>query len=94
MRDTWFEWDDLKAARNLAKHGVSFDAARAVFEDPHVIEQADGRRDYGEPRYMAIGVVDGRLISVAYTVRGERVRIISGRRAEPRERRRYHEGSL
>jgi uncharacterized DUF497 family protein len=94
MRDTRFERDDTKAARNRAKHGVGFEAARAVFEDFHVVEQTDDRRDYGEPRYVAIGMVDGRLISVVYTMRSEHIRIISVRLAERRERRLYHEGSL
>jgi uncharacterized DUF497 family protein len=51
----------------------------------------DRRENYGEERYILLGMVDNRLLHVAYTLRGQRVRIISARLAEPREKRRYHE---
>ncbi|MDQ6868501.1 MAG: BrnT family toxin [Pseudomonadota bacterium] len=86
-----FEWDEWKAAGNYARHGVTFAAARDVFKDPFAIEQLDGREDYGEDRFVVIGMVEGRLLFVAYTMRGETVRIISARGAEPHEQRRYHE---
>lgn len=91
MNDGGFEWDERKAADNYARHGVSFTAARDVFKDPVAIEQLDDREDYGEDRFIIIGMVDGRLLSVAYTMRGETIRIISARGAEPNEQRRYHE---
>jgi uncharacterized DUF497 family protein len=91
MRDDEFEWDDAKAAANLARHGVSFEAARLAFLDVFGVARADPRQDYGEDRYTLLGMVESRLLHVAYTMRGERVRIISARSAEPRERRRYHE---
>jgi hypothetical protein len=91
MRDDVFEWDDAKSAANYADHGVTFEAARAVFHDPFALDWFDDREDYGEDRYATVGVVEGRLLFVAYTMRGERVRIISARGAEPLERRRYHE---
>jgi uncharacterized protein len=86
-----FEWDDAKAGANLAKHGVSFDQARDAFDDPFAIEFVDDREDYGEQRLILMGMVEDRLLVVAYTMRNDAVRIISAREAEPHERRRYHE---
>lgn len=87
MRDDQFERDDRKAAANYARHGVSFEVARLAFEDVFAV----AREDYGEPRYILLGMVENRLLHVAYTMRDEHVRMISARFAEPRERRRYHE---
>jgi uncharacterized protein len=92
MPDLEFEWDPAKAAQNLADHGVGFEAARNVFKDPFALEWLDDREDYGETRYVIIDMVDDRLLYVAYTLRGEVIRLISARGAEPHERRRYHEG--
>ena len=79
-----YEWDEAKRAANLAKHGVDFPAAVAVLEArPPVF--ADERRDYGEPRYVALGGLDGRLLVVVFTLRGQAVRIISARKANARE---------
>jgi uncharacterized DUF497 family protein len=86
-----FEWDGAKAAANLAKHGVSFEHARAAFGDPFAIEFVDDREDYGEHRLILLGMVESRLLVVAHTLRGDKVRLISAREAEPHERRRYHE---
>jgi uncharacterized DUF497 family protein len=86
-----FEWDAAKAARNEADHGVTFDVATLVFADPFALEWRDDREDYGEDRYVVLGMVDGRVLYVAYTMRGDAIRIISARGAEPNERRRYHE---
>lgn len=91
MNDQAFEWDESKAANNNAAHGVSFEAARGVFKDPFAIEWLDDRQPYGEDRFVIIGMVEGRLLYVAYTMRGEVIRLISARGAEPYERRRYHE---
>ena len=79
MQDDAFEWDDAKAAENLAKHGGGCAAARAVFRDPFAIERLDDRGNYGEDRFVTIGMVDGRLLSVACTMRGDIVRIIECR---------------
>ena len=90
MQGDDFEWDDEKAAANVDKHGVSFDAARAVFNDPFAIELDDyGAAD--ETRYRIVGMSGDRLLFVAYTYRLRRIRIISARGAEPYERRMYHE---
>ncbi len=91
MTDVEFDWDDAKAASNYANHGVTFDMASAVFRDPFAIDWLDEREAYGEARYVTIGMVDGRLLYVAYTMRGDRIRIVSARGAEPHERRQYHE---
>jgi uncharacterized DUF497 family protein len=91
MQDEDFEWDDTKAEQNFATHGVSFEAARLAFEDPFAIVRGDHRQDYGEDRFILLGIVQERLLAVAYAMRGERMRIISARIAEPQERRRYHE---
>ena len=72
-------------------HGVTFEMARDVFKDPFAIEWLDDREDYGEDRYVIIGMVDNRLLYVAYAMRGEAIRIISARGAEPHEHRQYHE---
>jgi uncharacterized protein len=91
MTDDDFHWDDEKAACNDAEHGVSFDAARGVFKDPFAIELIDDRYDYGETRWTVLGMAYDRLLVVAYTMRGDAIRIISARAAEPHERREYHE---
>lgn len=85
-----FEWDAAKNAANIAKHGIDFEVAIRIFEGS-VLEKADARRDYGEARVIAFGVVDDRELAVVYTMRGERRRIISARRAHSRERKAYRE---
>ncbi len=77
-----FEWDKSKAEANFRRHGVSFDLATTVFKDPFTIERVDDRGDYGEERFVIIGMAEGRvLLFAAYTEREERIRIISARRA-------------
>jgi uncharacterized DUF497 family protein len=91
MNDGKFQWDDRKAASNVVDHGVTFDAARDVFKDPFAVEQLDDRENYGEDRFTIIGIAGERLLFVAYAMRGESIRIISARSAEPHEQREYHE---
>jgi uncharacterized protein len=91
MQDETFIWDDNKAAGNWRDHGVSFEMARDAFSDPFAVEWVDAAQHPGEERYAMIGMVENRLLFVAYTMRGERIRIISARKAEPYERRKYHE---
>jgi uncharacterized DUF497 family protein len=86
-----FEWDDDKAAANARKHGVTFEEARAVFRDPLAIELVDDREAYGEDRFVLIGMTQARVLVVVYVLREQRNRIISARKAEPNERRAYHE---
>ncbi len=91
MNDGAFQWDDIKAAANYAAHGVAFEAARDVFKDPFAIDWLDERVPYGEDRYAVIGMVEEHLLFVAYTMRGDTIRVISARGAEPYEQRRYRE---
>ena len=91
MNDGTFQWDDAKAATNYAKHGVTFEAAREVFKDPFALDWLDENQEAGEQRFATLGMVEGRLLFVAYAMRGDVTRIISARLPEPFERRRYHE---
>jgi uncharacterized DUF497 family protein len=79
-------WDTAKEQADRRKHGIDFRSAAKVFLDTYVIESNNG-----ELRFNAIGLVDGRMLLVTYTLRGEVVRIISARGAEPHEKRKYHE---
>ena len=85
-----FEWDNAKEAANRKKHGIGFQTAAKVFLDPFAIE-FDDLDTTGELRVNMIGLVDGRMLFITYTMRGETVRIISARGAEPHEKRKYHE---
>ncbi len=83
-----YEWDQAKRARNLAKHGVDFNEVQA-FEWDSSIQLQDVRRDYGEPRWQALGFIGDRLHMLVFTERNTRIRIISLRRANSREFDRY-----
>jgi uncharacterized DUF497 family protein len=88
-----FEWDERKALTNLRTHGVDFADSATVFEDVRAVTVADEAPD--EERYSTIGMdALGRELVVIYTVRGERIRIISARRATRRERAEYEKQSL
>jgi len=88
-----FEWDDKKARRNLAKHGVSFHEAGTIFGDPLAITFADPDHSVGEERFLTFGSsLDGRLLAVIHTVSESTIRIISARLATRRERKIYEEG--
>ena len=89
MQDDAYERDDAKAIRNRLAHDVSFEMAREVFKDAFAIEWSDHGQGGGEARFVTVGMVENRLLFVSYTLRGERIRIISARPAEPFERRRY-----
>jgi len=81
-----FEWHKSKARANFKLHGVSFELARTVFKDPFAIERVDDRDDYGEERFVIIGMAEGSvLLFVAYSEREEHIRIISARRATRNE---------
>jgi uncharacterized protein len=84
-----FEWDDAKAAGNLAKHGVPFEYATRVFLDPQQVAFDASRATDQEARRKAVGVIDGKLFAVVYTDRGDVCRIISGRRVNAMEQRAY-----
>jgi uncharacterized DUF497 family protein len=89
MQSDEFEWDDAKAEANLRKHRISFRAASRVFDDVFALIEQDVSEDYDENRYLATGLVEGLLITVAYTERDDRVRIISARKANKNEQRAY-----
>jgi len=96
---TRFEWDPIKAAGNLRKHGVSFETAVRAFADPFQLTEQD-RIEGGEYRWQTLGMVEGHLLLlVAHSVREaeedgnavEVIRMISARKAEKSERRRYEQ---
>ena len=89
MQNDEFEWWDEKAASNWREHGVTFDQAARAVRDHFSIEAIDEREDYGEERVNLIGMCEGVLLHVTYTERGERIRIISARRAEKHEQDNY-----
>ena len=88
-----FEWDPDKAARNLAKHGVSFQEAATVFGDPLAMTYGDPDHSEDEDRFLTFGHSSaGRLLVVSHTDRDDRTRIISARTATRKERKQYEEG--
>ena len=91
MQNDRFEWDDEKALANLVKHKLSFEIGCKVFDDDLSVEMDDEQVHDYEDRWLRVGMVEGRLIAVAYTLRGDIIRVISVRGATPREKRRYHE---
>jgi uncharacterized DUF497 family protein len=83
-----FEWDPIKAARNLRKHEVRFAEAVTVFEDESMLTMPDADAD--EERFVAVGMGSmGRILVVIYAPRGERIRIISARKATRHEQSQY-----
>jgi uncharacterized DUF497 family protein len=89
-----FEWDNRKARQNLGKHGVSFEEAATVFGDPLSLTITDPVHSDHEERFIIIGEsIQGRLLVVIHTERGDNIRIISVRVATPRERSAYEEDS-
>jgi uncharacterized protein len=85
-----FEWDPAKREANLRKHGIDFVRAVRIFEVP-VLERQDRRRDYGEPRFVAVGLVEEILLAVVYTPRELTFRIISARKAHRHEKAAYRQ---
>ncbi len=87
-----FEWDARKATSNLKKHDVSFDEAATVFYDPLAATFADPEHSREESRFVTVGYsAQGRLLVVCHVERGGVLRLISARRATPRERRRHED---
>lgn len=86
-----FQWHPSKAESNLKKHGISFDEAKTVFDDPLQIHFTDNPHSIGEQRYLCLGMSDqGRVLTIIYTEeRDETIRIISTREATKREKKRY-----
>ncbi len=84
-----FEWDEGKAVSNLGKHGISFEDAKMIFDDPATIIDTGTTTDYGEQRFKAFGYPGVTSIIVVFTMRASSVRIISATRSHRSERRRY-----
>ncbi len=88
-----YEWDETKAAANLAKHGLSFTAAALALEDPRKIEMVDDRFDYDEERTQSLCIYRGTVLFVVTVMTDENVcRIISARKATRHEQQKYFQG--
>jgi uncharacterized protein len=87
-----FEYDPHKSDTNLAKHGIDFEAAQALWEDDHYLEIPAKPMD--EPRFLVIGKIKDTLWSAVITYRGEQVRIISVRRSRDEEKQLYENDNL
>jgi uncharacterized DUF497 family protein len=88
------EWDPAKARRNINKHGISFNEAVTVFSDTLSLTISDPLHSENEARFIIIGEsIRKRILVVVHTDRGEKIRIISARRATMSERRKYEENT-
>ncbi|HTB32412.1 MAG TPA: BrnT family toxin [Bacteroidia bacterium] len=86
----FFEWDTNKAKANILKHKVSFEEASTVFGDNNSITIDDPVHSLSEKRYITLGLsANDYLLVVVHTERGEKIRIISARRASTKEKRQY-----
>jgi uncharacterized DUF497 family protein len=88
------EWDPAKAKANLLKHKVPFPMACEVFKDGNKLERVDASSDYGEERWIVLGSVEQKILSVVYTQRGQHICLISARRATHDEQRTYWTGEI
>lgn len=86
-----FEWDPDKAIGNFEKHGVGFDEAALAFLDPNAVEFFDELNSEEEIRFQLVGISKVRLLFVGYTVRGDRIRIITARKANAKQTKYYNE---
>jgi len=86
-----YEWDEAKNRENIAKHGIDFADAHRIFEQP-VLARGDDREDYREDRWILLGNLDGIIVVLVFTEREDRIRVISLRKADRREREAYEEG--
>jgi len=85
-----YEWDETKREANLRRHGIDFTDIPSVLEGDLIVLE-DDRYEYGETRFIAFGLLSGRLVAIAYTERGEDViRLISARKASKYETRQYY----
>lgn len=97
MPEIKFEWDSAKAQSNLAKHGIAFEEAAAIFQDEHAVSVVDPDSPAGEERWITTGwCTKLRLLIVVHTDRDisddvRVIRIISARRASRSERRQYEQ---
>jgi hypothetical protein len=89
-----YEWDPAKAQANLRKHKVPFLMACEVFKDSSRLERLDVSSDYDEERWIVLGRVEQTILSVVFTQRGQRIRLISARRANRNEQQNYWTGDI
>jgi uncharacterized DUF497 family protein len=89
-----FEWDTAKAQTNLRKHKVPFLMACEVFKDSERLERPDRSGYYGEERWTVVGRIEQTILFVVFTQRGQRIRLISARRATRNEQRSYWIGDI
>jgi uncharacterized DUF497 family protein len=88
-----FEWDEAKSNACFAERGFDFAYITSAFTDPNRTTLRDERFDYGEDRFQLVGQLDGRVYVVVYTIRRNIIRIISARKANLREVKRYENRS-
>ena len=87
-----YEWDENKAAANLSKHGISFEEAKTVFDDPLYVDFFDPDHSSGEHRFILLGEsAQRRLLFVSYMERNNSIRLISAREATLPERKAYEQ---
>ena len=83
------EWDEAKRQENITRHGLDFVGAERIF-DGDTVTVEDTRRSYGEPRWVTVGILEGRVVVLVYTERDGRLRYISLRKATRYEQRSYY----
>jgi uncharacterized DUF497 family protein len=84
-----FEWDDNKNKSNIEKHKLSFELAKYVFEDDSFVNFIDTKKDYGETRFLGFSKIEEVLFCVSYTIRKNKIRLISLRKAREKELNKY-----
>ena len=87
-----FEWDGEKAEANVAKHGVSFEEAKTIFDDPLYVDFYDPDHSQDEHRYIMIGLSNQGLLIASYAGRNDTIRMITARQVTRSEREAYEEG--
>jgi len=86
-----FEWDENKRKLNLAKHGIDFKDAQQIFDGITFTFQ-DERYNYGEDRYITVGMLRGTVVIAAHTERNDVIRLISVRKATKNEQKLFYKG--
>ena len=81
-----FEWDENKNKSNIEKHGIAFEDAAKIFGKPRIEQRSDR---FNEERFITVGDVNDRIIAVIYTLRRNKIRIISARKAHKNEEKEY-----
>lgn len=85
-----YTYDHKKRAANLKKHGYDFDDAHLVIESDKTVTFEDQRFDYGEQRYVTLGMLRGKVVAIATAETDDEIRVISMRKAEPNEEKIYY----